>query len=329
MSDHPILVSIITGTYNSMAYLKGLIESINSQTFSSWEMIFIDDGSSDGTPEFLKSYCAENPNFKLIVKQPEGSPAKSRILGIAAAKGKYLAFCDHDDFWTPDKLQIQMDVFAAHPEASIVHTQRKLWYASERPETLPRFKAVSSDFEIQSAYKVLYTGPKILFSSFITTKELMDRVGGLHPSLRGIDDYHIFLKLSEVGTIVRVNLPLTYYYEHDNNLSRVENIFVDGYFKVLEVLKEENASSKLIKVVSAHAFKSKGVTYLRGEPSKSLALFTKSLFSFFLPRTFVLFCLSLFLLVSPKFLRDKLVGRLMHIKATTPTLEDYVMRTSG
>ena len=72
-------VSIVTGTYNSMKYLDRLIDSVQAQTFTDWEMIFVDDGSHDGTREYLARFCEENRKFRLILKTPEGSPAKSRI----------------------------------------------------------------------------------------------------------------------------------------------------------------------------------------------------------------------------------------------------------
>ena len=322
-------VSIVTGTYNSMKYLDRLIDSVQAQTFTDWEMIFVDDGSHDGTREYLARFCEENRKFRLILKTPEGSPAKSRIVALEAARGEYIAFCDHDDFWAPDKLQIQIEAYRQYPDAAIVHTQRTLWYDAGRPKVYPRYEVKGDTFQIQSPHKVLYTGPKILFSSFMTKKSYLDKVGGLHPDLLGIDDYHIFLKLSEIGRILRVELPLTYYYEHQNNLSRVDNIFVDGYFRVLEALKDEGASNKLVRVVSAHAFKSKGVTYLKDKPLKAFCYFGKSLFSFFLVRTLVLFTLSLGLTLVPSTVRSRFLQKVMKIKEKTPTLEDYVMRTKN
>ena len=97
---------------------------MKNQSFQDFEVIFIDDGSNDGTRDYLKYFCDKNKQFKLILKQPEGSPAKSRIVGVDKAKGEYLAFCDHDDFWHPRKLELQMKAYEKHPSASIVHTRK-------------------------------------------------------------------------------------------------------------------------------------------------------------------------------------------------------------
>ena len=96
-----VKVSIITATYNSMKYMDNLLASTNNQSFQDWEVIFVDDGSNDGTREYSEQYCSHNSKFKLVKKVAEGSPAESRIEGLKHAEGEYVVFCDHDDFWHP------------------------------------------------------------------------------------------------------------------------------------------------------------------------------------------------------------------------------------
>ncbi|KAF0815858.1 MULTISPECIES: glycosyltransferase family 2 protein [unclassified Cytobacillus] len=102
------LVSIITPTYNSSNYICSALQSVMTQTFQNWELIIIDDCSYDDTLEKVKKEMRGESRIKVIQLQENKGPAYARNIGIAAAKGNYLAFLDSDDIWLPQKLERQL-----------------------------------------------------------------------------------------------------------------------------------------------------------------------------------------------------------------------------
>lgn len=100
------LISIVVPVYNAEKYLERTIKSIQNQTLSGWELLLIDDCSTDGSRDVMKKYeCA---NIRCFYCEKNAGPANARNVGLENAKGRYLAFIDSDDLWEPDKLEKQM-----------------------------------------------------------------------------------------------------------------------------------------------------------------------------------------------------------------------------
>ncbi len=102
------LVSIITPLYNSEAFIDQTIKSILNQTYSNWELLLIDDCSTDNTIQIATKYVTTNSNIKLLQNKTNSGAAISRNNGITEAKGDYIAFLDADDLWKPKKLEVQV-----------------------------------------------------------------------------------------------------------------------------------------------------------------------------------------------------------------------------
>src|SRR5437879_5328746 len=100
------LVSVILPTYNRLRYLGGALESVRTQTYEHWELVVVDDGSTDGSGEYLARLV--DRRVRLLSRSHTGSAAVARNSGIAMARGEYLAFLDDDDAWMPQKLERQM-----------------------------------------------------------------------------------------------------------------------------------------------------------------------------------------------------------------------------
>ena len=104
------LVTIITPCYNASGCIRETIESVLSQTFDDWEMLIVDDCSSDNSANIIKEYSSNDNRIKYYkTDHPSGSPSLPRNIGIENARGKYIAFLDADDVWLPDKLQQQIE----------------------------------------------------------------------------------------------------------------------------------------------------------------------------------------------------------------------------
>jgi len=102
------LVSIITPCYNCSRYISQMIESVLAQTYFNWELLITDDCSTDNSREIVQSYCAKDSRIKLLQLENNSGAGVARNKSIEEAKGRFIAFCDSDDLWTPDKLEKQI-----------------------------------------------------------------------------------------------------------------------------------------------------------------------------------------------------------------------------
>lgn len=102
------LVTIITPSYNSSIFILKTLKSVTSQSFDNWEMIIVDDCSSDNSVEVIQSFADQDPRIKLIQLAENSGAAVARNTAIEAAKGRYIAFLDSDDAWLPNKLEKQV-----------------------------------------------------------------------------------------------------------------------------------------------------------------------------------------------------------------------------
>ncbi|MDA0177895.1 glycosyltransferase family 2 protein [Mesoflavibacter profundi] len=108
------LVSIITPMYNSEKFILKTIESVINQTYSNWELLLIDDGSTDNTIQIVEDFKQKYTNIKLLQNPTNLGAAQSRNKGILEAKGDYIAFLDADDLWKPNKLDLQIQFMQTH-----------------------------------------------------------------------------------------------------------------------------------------------------------------------------------------------------------------------
>lgn len=102
------LVSIITPNWNCAKFVRDTIKSVQNQTYTNWEMIIVDDCSTDESETIIKSFLTEDNRIKFIRNEKNSGAAISRNYALREAKGKWIAFLDSDDLWTPDKLEKQL-----------------------------------------------------------------------------------------------------------------------------------------------------------------------------------------------------------------------------
>ncbi len=127
----PPLVSAIIIFLDEARYLAEAIAGVRRQTLDSWELILVDDGSTDGSTDIAKTAAASDPRRIRYLAHPDGENlgmSASRNLGIAHARGRYVAFCDGDDVWLPDKLRHQTDLAVRHEEAAMIVAPLLRWH---------------------------------------------------------------------------------------------------------------------------------------------------------------------------------------------------------
>ena len=125
-------VTIIIIFLNAAEFLHEAIESALAQTYTYWEILLIDDGSSDGSSEIAKSFASQNTS-RIRYLEHDGHQnlgmSATRNTGIRHAKGKYIAFLDADDVWFPEKLEYQVKIMESHPTAGMVYGNTLYWYS--------------------------------------------------------------------------------------------------------------------------------------------------------------------------------------------------------
>ena len=117
MKEGP-LVSVIIPAYNAQKYIREALDSVLAQTYSSFEIIVVEDSSTDDTAKIIKSYI--DPRVKFVHQEKKGQTA-ARDEGMRRASGKYLAFLDADDVYLPQKLERQVGYMEAHPECGLCY----------------------------------------------------------------------------------------------------------------------------------------------------------------------------------------------------------------
>ena len=123
LQDGIPLVSCVIPFLNGEKFIGATIESVLAQTWSNWELILVNDGTTDGAADIARRYCAAHPDRIRCISHPGGrnlGPGASRNAGVREARGAYLAFVDADDIWLPERLEAHVAMFERHPEAALV-----------------------------------------------------------------------------------------------------------------------------------------------------------------------------------------------------------------
>ena len=210
------LVSIIIPTYQSCNRLKIALNSVLSQTYNNYEVLIMDDGSTDGTSEMVNSF--KDPRIFYNWQTNSGGPAKPRNRGIKFAKGNWIAFLDSDDIWKSDKLQICMEytntqVDLIYHDLEIISNDSKI-FGRKIARTRKLKKPIFLD--------LLLNGNLIGNSSVLVRKDLLDKVGGINENknLVAAEDYNTWLRIARL-TDQFIYLPHTlgYYFIHNDGLS--------------------------------------------------------------------------------------------------------------
>jgi glycosyltransferase involved in cell wall biosynthesis len=228
-------VSIILTCYNHLAYLPAALEGVLGQTFRDFEIIAIDDGSTDGTREWL-SACTEP--MTLIFNDKNLGTYGSLNVALSRATGDYVAILNDDDLWAPLKLERQLALFDAHPEAGLVHTDGKF---IDGAGAVVEGSPLGFEFPRTETGDVLLSlvyANKIIASAVLVRRQCFIELGGFNEKYFGSGDWEMWMRVAEKYEIGFVSEPLTFYRVHGENAShKLDRIWRDD-----EMLREWIAS---------------------------------------------------------------------------------------
>jgi glycosyltransferase involved in cell wall biosynthesis len=202
------LVSIVLPAHNPGNYIVPTIESVIAQSFKDWEIIVVDDGSTEDL-----SYLGDKFPFIRLLREPNRGASIARNLAILASTGEFIAYLDADDLWAPTKLQRQMDLLAADPALGMCHTR---WDAIDSAGTRTR----EGNARPIESYVDLLQGCDICTSSVLLRKSALSVSGLFDPFYKIAHDYEMWLKISRHYKIGFLPSCETLYRIHDTNITR-------------------------------------------------------------------------------------------------------------
>lgn len=203
-------VSIVLSTYNRRPLLHRSVDSVIAQTFRDWELIVVDDGSTDDTREYLEAL--EDPRVRPIWLE-HGGVTSARNAGLRLARGEWVAFHDSDDLWLPEKLEWQLQRVTAHPACRWSYTGYSFIDTNgtplpERSNLLPL--PVSGHilepllrFEVSTA-----------FPTMLVQHSLIEEIGGFDAKMLFLSDYDFILRLAACSEVCALSETLTLVREH-------------------------------------------------------------------------------------------------------------------
>ncbi|MBP9819216.1 glycosyltransferase [Candidatus Woesebacteria bacterium] len=196
------VISIILPTRDGAARISAAIRSVVAQTYPSWELIIIDDGSVDETEAVVQNFCRLHPEIIFHKNAVNLGIQKTLNKGIAFARGAYIARIDDDDTWTDqDKLAQQLEYMAQHPTCALVGTYAIV--VDEEQHEVMRYTLPQSD---ESIRKAILRKNCFVHSSVLARKSFVQKVGGYSelPEARHIEDYDLWLRLGAVGSLANI-----------------------------------------------------------------------------------------------------------------------------
>lgn len=182
------LVSIITANYNGEQFISETIDSVFDQSYQNWELIVIDDYSSDTSVEIIKEYIKKDDRIQLISNKVNLGAAKTRNKGIEAAKGKYIAFLDGDDLWRPEKLNKQISFMLENEKERLFSYTSYQWMDEQGKQLEHSLHALP---EIN--YHDMLDKNRIGCLTAVYNQEVLGKV--YMPDIRKRQDYGLWLKL--------------------------------------------------------------------------------------------------------------------------------------
>jgi glycosyltransferase involved in cell wall biosynthesis len=234
MRDREPLVSVILPTFNREAYLREAVQSVLNQTYSNWELIVIDDGSTDGSRAYLRTVT--DHRVRVIKRKHCGNPARLRNAGIAEASGEWVAFLDSDDVWSPEKIEAQVRDLRAHPDCrwSYTYVKRIDQRGAEIPLPPHRRGTPASGWILT---KLLTLEAIVTTPAVMVAKDLLARVGGFDESFVFCEEYELWSRLARVSEVSVVPVPLVSVRSHAASYSagrpEVSGYWVRLYEKVM------------------------------------------------------------------------------------------------
>jgi hypothetical protein len=188
------LVSVVIPVFNGAKYLCAALDSALGQTYERLQVVAVDDGSTDSSPDVLASYGSR----LIVVRQRNAGVAEARNAGIRTSEGELIAFLDQDDWWLPEKVEKQVARFRADPDLGLVHTGILQYSEWDGAFVDPVYPTDGSGRLQGRCYEQLLLGNGLFNSSVMIRRPVLAASGMFDPALRGntVQDYDLWLRIA-------------------------------------------------------------------------------------------------------------------------------------
>ncbi len=217
-------ITVLTPAHNVERYVGQAIQSVINQTYPYFEMVVVDDGSTDNTACIVNSYCEVDDRIRLL-QQPKLGTSRALNAGLSMARGAYIARLDADDLCMPHRLQVQLDYLEQNRDIKLVGSHAyaidldgdpvKPLYVALDPETIE--KILLRETHVDGRHYLVT--PSVMFDT-----ELARSIGGFDPDYDFAEDREFFLRFSEVGKCSNIDMFLIKYRHHHSSVTNSRSL---------------------------------------------------------------------------------------------------------
>lgn len=279
--EHRPVISIIMPCYNAGGNLKYSIASVYEQTFKNFELIVVDDGSSDDSPTRLDELAQTHPSMH-VIHQTNAGVSAARNAGLRTARGEFIAFLDTDDTWHSDCLLKLYQALQAMPNAVIAYCGwQNTGLAANRCKPY-----IPPDYEKTNKLEIFLRGCPWPIHAALTRKSAIDDIQGFNQNLRGSEDYEMWLKIATFQNITLVPEILAYYHHHVGEQATKNRLraAIDHWHVQRSFLADNPGvakrlgQKKIAQFVDGELLHRAYVSYWQGDLATAHTLFRKLLF---------------------------------------------------
>ena len=227
------MVSVIMPAYNCRKYISEAIQSVENQTYENWELIIVDDNSTDGTGEIVEKYKKKDIRIKYYRSEINEGPAASRNKAIDTAKGEYIAFLDSDDIWMSEKLEIQIDFMKSNHHAICCSAYKKM---DEYGKSLHKVYIPYSKIDYWRCF--LLSNP-VGNSTVVYNRKILGNQ--VIPDIKKRNDFALWLQLlRQEKYIYGIKEPLVLYRVRQNSVSSSKVSLLKYHWRLYHFIENHN-----------------------------------------------------------------------------------------
>lgn len=237
MESKSVLFSILIANFNNGHFFQECFNSIVSQTYVNWEVIVVDDDSTDDSVSVIKNIISGDERFKFYENKENKGVGYTKRRCIELATGHICGFLDSDDFLDPKALEIMINAHASEGNSSLVYSN--LYYCNDKLE----IKKIKQSYQVENNQLDFFNIDGAI-SHFVTfKKEFYNKTEGIDSYLKIAEDQDLYLKLYDIAPVVYIDENLYYYRVHNQNVSlgkHAQKSFYWHWFVIMQVAKRRN-----------------------------------------------------------------------------------------
>lgn len=232
------LVSVLIANFNNGKYLQTAVNSVLKQTYSNWEIIIIDDASTDNSWEIIQKYAKTYPNIRCYQnpKNLKVGATKARVASLA--KGEICAILDPDDTLAPEAVEKHVEIYLANPDCSMVSSK---YYICDKELNI---QGINTDVYNPNLYDSYLCSKGGINAFWSFKKEKYNLTNGFKAKYILAEDQDLYYQLEEVGTVKVIDEPLYYYRIHKRSISKNDNLATAYAYHLLAMFEAKQRRSK-------------------------------------------------------------------------------------